>query len=103
MGAPIILAGTLGWGNDGCNSLCSLDVYGPGGRWASPTSDDEDRRIPNSGGRNGRGGHQIADALADEGATEGARLVVIALPRRTSDNDRDDVIARIDAMFHEEP
>ncbi len=99
MGAPIILTGTLGWGNPGCNSLCSLDTYGPGGRWASPASPDETRRIPGSGGANGQGGHQLADALADEGATEGARLIVIALPRRTSDDDRDDVIARITALL----
>ena len=62
---PTIVRATLGWGNpDSPHTRCSLDVYGPGGRWAD---DGDDRRLP--------------DVLADLGMFEGAQLLVVAVDR----------------------
>lgn len=66
---PIIITGSLGWGNDQPRPR-RFDAYGPGGRWGTA-----DRPTPR-----GHGDH-LADALEDAGAGEGARLVVVALPR----------------------
>lgn len=65
MSDPIVLRGVLGWGNrkGGC------EAYGPGGRWA-----------PSRNGQDG-GGDLLGDALEQVGASEGATLLVIAVPR----------------------
>jgi hypothetical protein len=80
---PVVLTGILGWGNgDRRGGACAFDVYGPGGRWGSRPS------RPGTGAYEGatatRGDH-LADALLEAGATEGTRLVVLALPRDTPD------------------
>lgn len=62
---PIVLKGVLGWGN----RKSGLEAYGPGGRWHR--------------GANGQGtdGDLLGDALDREGASEGADLIVVAVPR----------------------
>lgn len=85
MSEPIVLTGVLGWGNPGCNTLSSLDCYGPGGRWG----DGNDPGLaPPMNGRNGEGGDLLPDALAREGLTEGASLVVVAVSRQAQMADR---------------
>jgi hypothetical protein len=71
------MRGRLGWANPGSNSLSSLDVYGPGDRFAHPA----DREDPPCGGRNGQGGDGLADALVRAGGHEGAVILVIAVDR----------------------
>lgn len=64
---PIVVRGTLGWGNPTAGQLNhQLDAYGPLGRWHNE-------------GRTQ--GERLPDALAKAGATEGAQLIVIALDR----------------------
>ncbi len=78
----VVITGRLGWGNRGYNSHSSLDAYGPGDRWARPGNvppQAAERSIP-LGGLNGEGGDVLADALADAGAREGHRLVIVAVP-----------------------
>lgn len=86
---PLMMLGILGWGNgDRRGGACAFDAYGPGGRWGKRPS------RPGTGAYEGamatRGDH-LADALEEAGATEGARLVVLALPRETPD----DVVQRL--------
>lgn len=63
----VVTTGVLGWGNrkSGC------EAYGPGGRWEGRS----EATTP------GEVGDLLGDHLEREGATEGARLVVVALPR----------------------
>jgi hypothetical protein len=61
MTEPTAIRGVLGWGN----RKSGLEVYGPDGRW----------------GGTGRDGDLLGDALARAGQTEGASLVVVAVPR----------------------
>lgn len=65
MSGPVVLRGVLGWGN----RKGGLEAYGPGGRW-----------VPNRNGQEG-GGDLLGDALEEAGASEGATLLVIAIPR----------------------
>lgn len=81
---PLVMLGRLGWANGDRSPIPQpqLDAYGPGGRWAQRSVRDT--------GRITHGDH-LADALVEEGATEGTRLVVLALPRDTPD----DVVKRL--------
>ena len=65
---PIIVIGNLGWRNpEDCNET-QFRAYGPGGRWL---------RRPNGSG------DALENALVAAGATEGDRLIVVALSRYT--------------------
>ncbi len=68
------MLGRLGWANGDRSPIPikpTLDAYGPDGRWAT---------------NRGSHGDHLADALVERGAGEGTRLVVLALPRDTTDN-----------------
>jgi hypothetical protein len=63
---PVIVTGYLGWGNSAHPDRRSqYELWGPGGRWSGPD----------------RGGYAIEDTLEAEGATEGARALVVAVNR----------------------
>lgn len=70
---PIVRRGFLGWGNrkGGC------EAYGPGGRW-SKLADGTPVASPN--GQEGWG-DLLGDDLEREGVSEGADLIVVAVPR----------------------
>jgi hypothetical protein len=88
-----VTVGFLGWGNPGCNTLSSLDCYGPGGRWgkSEPFQDN-----PRMGGRSGQCGDLLPDALARVGESEGATLIVVSVSRREQMADKA-LIARIES------
>lgn len=61
---PVVLRGVLGWGN----RKGGYEAYGPEGRWGGE-------------GNYADHGDLLGDALERAGATEGATLLVIAVPR----------------------
>jgi hypothetical protein len=61
---PVVVRGVLGWGN----RKGGYEAYGPGGRWEGE-------------GHYGHYGDLLGDALERAGATEGATLLVVAVPR----------------------
>jgi hypothetical protein len=69
---PIVTTGVLGWGN----RKSGLEAYGPGGRWAGRVE------LPPRPATNAGLGDLLGDHLDEQGASEGADLVVVALPRR---------------------
>ncbi len=78
---PLVVRGTVGWRNTADERTTSqLDVYGPRGRWAGAK----------------RQGDTLIDALEAAGATEGARLIVVAVNRFGDD---DAVVGRIRAAI----
>lgn len=70
----ITIRGILGWGN----RKGGLEAYGPGGRW-------------NGEGHYAKDGDLLGDALDRAGVTEGATLLVIAVPRFGDPSVLDDV------------
>ena len=70
----VIVTGVLGWGN----RKGGLEAYGPGGRWRK-RDDGSEVEVPN--GTDGTWGDLLGDALERAGVTEGADLLVIAIPR----------------------
>lgn len=67
MADPIIVRGTLGWGNPTSGIFnYQLDAYGPGGRWHNEGKTQGDR---------------LPDALVRAGAAEGAQLIVVVIDR----------------------
>lgn len=72
-----VLRGVLGWGN----RKSGVEAYGPDGRWGQ-----------------GREGDLLGDALEREGATEGATLLVIAVPRF---GDYEPLFSEVEAMLTE--
>lgn len=64
----VVIRGHLGWGN----RKSGLDAYGPGGRWDPP---------PEVMAENARHGDLLGDALDRAGVSEGAELIVVAVPR----------------------
>jgi hypothetical protein len=64
VGGIVVLKGVLGWGN----RKGGLEAYGPGGRWEGE-------------GHYSDHGDLLGDALDRAGASEGATLLVVAVPR----------------------
>lgn len=75
----LVVVGRLGWANGDRRPVPrpQLDAYGPGGRWGRRSAGDGTGRATH--------GDHLADALAEAGAGEGDRLVVLVLPRETDD------------------
>lgn len=71
---PIIVRGNLGWGN----RKSGTEAYGPGGRWSQL---DDGTPVPTPNGGDPQQGDLLGDALERAGVTEGASLLVIAVPR----------------------
>lgn len=79
---PGVLHGRMGWANGDRKPIPvrpQLDAYGPKGRWGGRSGHD---------GKTTQGDH-LADALVEFGAGEGDRLLVLVLPRETTDNQVD--------------
>ncbi len=89
----VIVTGVLGWGN----RKGGLEAYGPGGRWRK-RDDGSEVEVPN--GTDWTWGDLLGDALERAGVTEGAHLLVIAIPRGLDQTRRVDgtIVAVADAL-----
>lgn len=85
---PVVLRGVLGWGN----RKSGLEAYGPRGRWDNPD--------PGGGAHEHANpyGDLLGDALERAGASEGASLLVIAVPRGSDES----VFAAVEAIVQEQ-
>lgn len=72
---PTVIRGFLGWGN----RKVGLEAYGPDGRWGGEKALGDNRGF----------GDLLGDALDRCGVTEGAELIVVAVPRRMLMADRE--------------
>ena len=88
MNEPVVVKGNLGWRNpegpEYESNQTQFRAYGPGGRWG------------------GHGGDAIENALVEAGASEGDRLIVIALNRYAASDQLVEYITEdVVALFRE--
>lgn len=84
----IVTHGILGWGN----RKSGYEAYGPHGRWYTA-------RASHDGNRSTTTGDLLGDHLRDVGATEGQRLIVVALPYGTTEEGAEGLEAAVTELM----